>query len=117
MLRVLVADFVQRIGCPIAFTNHVRAIGVILRRSGLGSVFRFHEGNEIVLEKIRQRGRGLLLTDAHQAICKGGPVRGFDVACLAIIPLFRGFADHLAVPHEFVPVGFSALVDRHLLFS
>ncbi len=56
VLRVLVIDSVQWIGCPVALADHLYAIGVVLRRSGLGCVPRFDEGNEIVLEKCRQRG-------------------------------------------------------------
>jgi hypothetical protein len=65
VLRVLVFNSVQWFGCPITLADHVRAIDVILCGSRLSYMLRLYEGNEVVLEKILQRGRGLLLTDAH----------------------------------------------------
>jgi hypothetical protein len=40
-------------------------------------------------------------------------VCGFHLARNFVVALFCGLVHHLALPHEFVPVHFAALVDTH----
>jgi hypothetical protein len=65
VLSVLVADLVQRLRGPIALTNHVSAVRVILRRARLGRVLRLHERDEIGLQEVGQRRYWLLLANAY----------------------------------------------------
>src|SRR5437667_3310975 len=40
-------------------------------------------------------------------------MRGFHLSSNLVIPLLRGLSHRLAIPHELVPVHFTALVDAH----
>src|SRR5207249_3587508 len=57
-----------------------------------------------------------LLANSNLALCERNAVRGFHLARNFVVALFRGFANRLTVPHELVPVDFSALID-HRYFS
>lgn len=76
-------------------------------------MLRFHVGQEILLQELRERLYGLSLANADYSLSQRGPMCRFHVAGDFVISLLSGFPHQLAAEHELVPVDIPAFIDAH----